>query len=150
MKKLMDANNPVVKLCAAGMQAEAEGRLEEARNLFNQAWAASRDDYDACVAAHFVARHQDSPQEMLQWNQEALTRANAVGDERVLSFYPSLYLNLGYAYETLGNQAEARRYYELAAEKSDDLPPGPYGDLVRDGVARGLERTGSNHPSNHP
>lgn len=146
----MDANNPVVKLCAAGMQAEAEGRPGEARNLFNQAWAASQDDYDACVAAHFVARHQDSSQEMLWWNQEALTRADAVGDERVRSFYPSLYLNLGYAYENVGDQAEARRHYELAAGKLADLPPGPYGDLVREGVARGLKRTGSNHPSNHP
>lgn len=134
--------NPVVKLCAEGMQAEAEGRPDEALALFNQAWAASQDDYDACVAAHFVARHQDSPQQMLQWNLEALARANAVGDERVRSFYPSLYVNLGYSYETLGNRAEARRHYELAAERLDDLPPGPYGDLVRDGVAQGLERTG--------
>lgn len=87
---------------------------------------------------------------MLQWNQEALARADAVRDERVRHFYPSLYLNLGYAYETIGDQTEARHYYELAAEKADDLPPGPYGDLVRDGVVRGLERTGFNHPPNHP
>jgi len=136
----MDPNNPVVKLCGQGMQAEAEGRLDDARALFNQAWAASQDDYDRCVAAHFVARHQDSPQQMLQWNLAALACAKAVGDERVRSFYPSLYLNLGYSYETLGNQVEARRHYELAAGKSDDLPPGPYGDLVRDGISRGLER----------
>lgn len=142
----MDSNNPVVKLCAAGMQAEAEGRPGEARDLFNQAWAASQDDYEACVAAHFVARHQDNLQEMLRWNQEALARANAVRDERVGSFYPSLDLNLGYSYETLGNRAEAQRHYELAAAKIEILSPGPYGDLVRDGVARGLERTGSNHP----
>ena len=141
----MDPNNPVVKLCAEGMQAEAEGRPDEARALFNQAWAASQDDYDRCVAAHFVARGQDSPQQMLQWNLEALARAKAVGDERIRSFYPSLYLNLGYSYETLGNRAEARRRYELAAEGLDDLPPGPYGDLVREGVARGLERTGLVH-----
>jgi tetratricopeptide (TPR) repeat protein len=139
----MDTNNPVVKLCAAGMQAEAEGRPDEARRLFNQAWAASQDDYDRCVAAHFVARHQDSPPEMLRWNLEALARAEAAGDERVRSFYPSLYLNLGYAYETLGNQAEAKRHYQLAAEKMDGLPPGPYGDVVRDGVVRGLGRVSS-------
>lgn len=112
----MDLNNPVVKLCAEGTRAEFAGRTDDARNLFMQAWEASKDDYDACVAAHYVARYQTSPQDTLHWNQEALARADAVGDDRVRSFYPSLYLNMGHSHEVLGNQAEARRYYELAAE----------------------------------
>jgi hypothetical protein len=45
-----------------------------------------------------------------------LARAEAVGDERVWDFYPSLYVNLGRAHENLGNLAEARRYYQLAAD----------------------------------
>jgi hypothetical protein len=45
-----------------------------------------------------------------------LVRADAVGDERVRSFYPSLYVNMGAAYEALGDLAEARRYYDMAAE----------------------------------
>ncbi len=53
---------------------------------------------------------------MLRWNQEALARADAVGDERVHNFYPSLYVNMGRSYEVLGNWAEARRYYKLAAD----------------------------------
>ena len=122
----MDPNNPVVKLCAEGMRAEAGDRSNDARTLFVQAWAASKDDYDACVAAHFVARHQESPEDTFHWNEEALNRANAVGDERVCTFYPSLYLNMGHSYEALGNQTEARRYYELAAETVDDLPAGAY------------------------
>jgi hypothetical protein len=36
------------------------GNPIEARALFEQAWALRRDDYDACNAAHFVARHQAS------------------------------------------------------------------------------------------
>jgi hypothetical protein len=35
---------------------------------------------------------------------------------------------------------EACRFYELAAAAATDLPDGPYGDTVRDGIARGLER----------
>ncbi len=54
-------------------------------------------------------------QDTLHWNQEALARADAVGDSRVRSFYPSLYLNMGHSYEVLGNRAEASRYYALAA-----------------------------------
>ena len=111
----MDLENPVVKLCLEGTRAEFEGRIEVARALYQQAWEASRDDYEACVAAHYVARFQTNPEDILFWNQESLNRANIVNDDRIKDFYPSLYLNLGHSYELLGNQVEAQWYYELAA-----------------------------------
>jgi tetratricopeptide (TPR) repeat protein len=107
--------NLTIKLCIEGIRAEFEGRVSDARILYLQAWEASRDDF-ACVAAHYVARYQEEPEEMLRWNQEALNRAKAVKDSRVQDFYPSLYLNLGHSYEMLGRQAEAQKYYKLAAE----------------------------------
>jgi tetratricopeptide (TPR) repeat protein len=112
----MDIQNPVIQLCIEGNRAEFEGRIDEARSLFWQAWKTSRDDFDACIAAHYVARHQQSPQETLRWNREALNRADAVGDERVQSFYPSLYVNLGRSYELLDRREEAERYFKLAAD----------------------------------
>ena len=112
----MDLSNPVIQLCTAGTHAEFEHRLENARLLYQQAWEARTDDYDACIAAHYVARFQDTVEESLRWNQLALEHANAVNDERVKEFYPSLYLNLGRSYELIDNQAEAQRYYDLAAE----------------------------------
>ena len=136
----MDPDNPVVKLCVKGMQAEAQDRSDEALTFFMQAWEACKDDYDACIAAHFVARHQENPQDMLYWNKESLIRASAVGDERVQMFYPSLYLNMGYSYELLGNVTEALRYYELAASQADELPDGPYSETVRNGIANGRKR----------
>jgi tetratricopeptide (TPR) repeat protein len=114
--EIMDLNNPVIKLCIDGTRAEFEGRVEIARSLYQQAWESSRDDYEACIAAHYVARFQASPEDSLYWNQEALKRADAINDDRVTDFYPSLYLNLGRSRELLGNQAEAQRYYGLAAE----------------------------------
>jgi tetratricopeptide (TPR) repeat protein len=112
----MDLNNPVIKLVIEGTRAEFEGRIQDARTLAMQAWEASRDDFDACVSAHYVARYQEDPEQVLEWNQEALDRAHAVQDNRVREFYASLYLNLGHSYEMLGRQAEAQRYYHLAAE----------------------------------
>jgi hypothetical protein len=112
----MDTTNPVIQLCMEGSHAEFEHRLEDARVLYGQAWEARTDDYDACIAAHYVARFQDSTEESLRWNQIALEHANAVNDERVKEFYPSLYLSLGRSYELTGKQAEAQRYYDLAAE----------------------------------
>jgi len=138
----VDPNNPVVKLCAEGMQAEFAGKLDDAKALFMQAWEQSRDDYEACIAAHYVARHQPSFKENLRWNQESLARAEAVGDERVRDFYPSLLLNLGHSYEILGDQAEARKYYDLAVERVDELPAGPYNDVVRRGIEGAQQRIG--------
>jgi tetratricopeptide (TPR) repeat protein len=139
----MDPNNPVVRLCMEGMEAEAKGKFEVARELFEQAWSVCQDDYDACMAAHFLARHQDSPQAVFEWDQEALNRANAVGDDRVQSFYSSLHLNLGHSYEALGALAEARRHYQMSADRLDDVPEGPYKEMMRNGIARGLKRTES-------
>jgi tetratricopeptide (TPR) repeat protein len=112
----IDTNNPVVKLCMQGTQAEFKGRMEEARACYQQAWETAKDDYEACIAAHYMARVQQDAQEVFRWNQEALQRAERSGDERVKEFYPSLYLNMGKACELLGEQAEAQRYYALAAE----------------------------------
>ena len=63
-----------------------------------------------------MSRFQARRKKSLRWNQLALKHANAVNDERVKGFYPSLYLNLGRSYELVGDQGEARRYYDLAAQ----------------------------------
>jgi hypothetical protein len=112
----MNTDNTTSRLVQEGIRAEFEGRIDDARALYLQAWETSTNDYNACVAAHYIARYQSNPEDTLRWNQEALARADAVGDDRVQTFYPSLYVNLGHAYEMLGHQSEAQRYYKLAAD----------------------------------
>lgn len=136
----MDPNNPVVKLCAQGIEAEMQGRRGEARSLFLQAWELRQDDVDACVAAHYVARHQESPAETLRWNELALTHAIAAPANSIRSFYPSLYLNLGKSYEDLGDTSRARELYEQGEQCIDDVPDGAYGAIVRDGLRNALQR----------
>lgn len=113
--EMIDTNNPVIKLCVEGSQAELAGKREVAIDCYQRAWAAVSDDYDACIAAHYVARFQATVEATFQWNQVALQKAEAVGDMRVQAFMPSLYLNMGHSYELLGNLQEAQRYYDLAA-----------------------------------
>jgi len=112
----MDITNPIIQLCMQGTRAEFEHRLDDAHTLYQQAWELHSDDYEASIAAHYLARFQESPEETLRWNQLALKHANAVNDDRVRDFYPSLYLNLGSSHEALGNQDKAQEYYTLAAE----------------------------------
>ena len=116
----MDPDNPVIKLCIEGTQAEFQRQKEKARFLYQQAWEAVQDDYEACIAAHYVARHQEDPTERLRWNQIALDKANLVADNRVQEFYPSLFLNMGRSHELLGHWDEAKRYYNLAADLGAD------------------------------
>lgn len=112
----MNLDNPVIQLCAAGSRAEFEGRIVDARDLFQKAWESAIDDYDRCIAAHYRARYQENPEETLRWNIVALRYAEQVEDEEIKGFYPSLYLNLGHSYELLGDQINAKKYYDLAAE----------------------------------
>jgi tetratricopeptide (TPR) repeat protein len=133
-------NNLVVRLCAEGISAEMAGKADEAKRLYQQAWEARTDDYEACIVAHYLARVQRTPSEALNWNRESLRYADAVNDERVAGFYPSLYLNMGKAYEHLEKREEARKFYGLAEGKAVTLPEGKYGDMVRQGVAGGLKR----------
>jgi hypothetical protein len=136
----MDPNNPIVRLCAEGMEWEMKGELDKASTLFMTAWEQSADDFEKSIAAHYVARHQKTASDTLRWNQESLDRANAVDDLRVQGFYPSLYLNMGKSHEDLGNREEAKRFYELASTQINQLSGDRYGDIVRDGIARGLQR----------
>ena len=136
----MDPNNPVVKLCAEGIDAEMKGRRDEARTLYLRAWELRQDGIDACIAAHYIARHQDTPAETLRWNELALTHALSASGDSIRAFYPSLYLNLGKSYEDVGDTASARELYEQGERCVNDVPRGGYGDVVRQGLRNALER----------
>jgi tetratricopeptide (TPR) repeat protein len=119
----------VLRLCVLGTQAEYAGRSDEAAELYRQAWRAARDDYEACLAAHYVARIQDSPELALHWNEIALARAESSQDERVIPFYPSLYVNLGRSYELLGHMRQAEEFYQRAAQLGLDHDDPSLGSL---------------------
>ncbi len=112
---ITDPHSPTVQLCIEGTRAEYAGQPQRAAALYQKAWEIAGNDYEACVAAHYVARFQETPEEVLAWNLKALRRAEAAGDEAVQEFYPSLYLSLGQAYELVGDMQEAQRYYDQAA-----------------------------------
>lgn len=102
-------------LCVTGIQAEFEGRIDDARKLYFDAWNCSMNDFDRCVAAHYVAHLEGDPGEALRWNRAALAHAQRADEELVASFFPSLYVNLGHSYELTGDATQAVHYYGLAA-----------------------------------
>ncbi len=139
--KIIDENNHIIKLIHEGVKMKQEGKIDQAQNLFMQAWNNSLDDHEKCIAAHFIALiawHQNNFEDNLKWNVESLNRANKVPEDKVKSYYPSLYLNIGISYEGLGNYPEAEKYYKLALKRLPDLPTGKankqYSKGVRDTI----------------
>jgi tetratricopeptide (TPR) repeat protein len=112
----MDIENPVIKLCLAGTKNEYLGHLQMACEAYQQAWELAQDDYEACIAAHYLARCQSTEEKILHWNLSALDHALQVNDNRIKPFLGSLYVNLGQSYERLHDQIKADKYYLLAAE----------------------------------
>jgi hypothetical protein len=139
---MIDPDNPVARLCAEGIGREAQHRHTDALALYQEAWDLHTDHYEACIAAHYLARQQETLQESRHWNRIALDSALAARPEQVVSLLPSLYLNLGWSHEVLDEPGQARRLYQEGAACLQALPAGPYTDTVRDGITRGLERTG--------
>ena len=129
-----DPGNPVIALCAAGMAAE--GTPAEARMKFEQAWAARRDDYDAAIAAHYLARHQDTPAETLHWNTLAVTHYERIADERAQELGASLYLNLADSLAATGREEDARAAIARAAQHVVALPPDGYRHMIEQAIAR--------------
>jgi len=110
----VDIESRTAQLCIAGTTAEFERRLDDAHRLFGQAWDAAADDYDAAMAAHYIAHLEANPSRAHSWNLTALRHAER--DPRAQVFMGSLLVSLGHTYEALGDTAEAERHYELAAQ----------------------------------
>jgi hypothetical protein len=138
----MDLDNPVVRLCAEGMEAERSGRYDDARALFKEAWDRRRNDYEGCIAAHYLARHQPDAASELRWNLAALALAGGASARDVRGFLASLHLNVAASYAKLGQDAQSRAHLTQAETALGDLAESSYKDVVRRGirnVARRLE-----------
>lgn len=130
----IDSTNPVVALCAAGMAIE--GDADAARRLFEQAWEARSDDYDASIAAHFVARLQPTDVDRLHWNALAVDHAERIEDDRARTLMASLYLNLADSLRATGDRDAARDTIGRARTCLRDLPEDGYRSFVEMGITR--------------
>lgn len=135
-----DPNNSIVKLCAEGMELEGKGEKEQAMLRFTQAWNEATNDFEKFTAAHYVARHQQRIEDKLKWDETALNYALKLKDDEVKGSYPSLYLNIAKCYEDLNDFEKAKINYQLALSFCNFLPDNGYGNMIKGGIMKGIER----------
>ncbi len=68
-------------------------------------------------------------------DQLAIQRGNRGGKNALL---PSLHLNLAVDYRRLGDDANARRHFDLGRAHLDALSDDEYGDSIRSAFAEGI------------
>jgi tetratricopeptide (TPR) repeat protein len=135
-----DTNNKIIQLCAQGMEMEARQKPQEAKALFWHAWNEASNDFEKFTAAHYVARHQKSVQEKLEWDKTALSFALKIKDDSMKANYPSLYLNIAKCYEDLKDLYNAQINYQLALTYIEHLPVNGYGEMIKLGIKNGIKR----------
>ncbi len=135
-----DPENPIIQLCAHGMELEGEAKPEEASAVFNQAWELALNDFDKFIAAHYLARHQKTVADKLHWDKTALQLALHIKEEGIEGTYPSLYLNIAKCYEDLNDFAKAKENYQTALSYTHFLQDDGYGNMIRGGIENGIGR----------
>ena len=135
---LIDPANPVAALCAAGMAVDGDASAASA--LFRRAWNARRDDLDASIAAHFVARHQLSARRRLRWNQIAYKHGKRVPEAKRAELLPSLCLNLADSLLENGRVAQARKVLEEGMSYHMRVADTGYSQFLQMGLNRLHER----------
>jgi hypothetical protein len=70
----------------------------------------------------------------------ALEFASKINDENIRGAFPSLYLNIAKCHEDLNDFSNARDNYKLALSYTDLLPDNGYGNMIKEGIMRGIER----------
>jgi tetratricopeptide (TPR) repeat protein len=130
----LDSNNPVIKQCIEGSRAEFEGKRTEAFQLYHQAWVNQTNDYEGSIAAHYVARTKEIPEDILFWNMTALALALKSESESVKDFFPSLYLNLGNSYEQMGEIEQAKVCFKKAIDKAGEISES-HAEMVKNAIS---------------
>ena len=119
--------NNVVKLCLQGMDLEDKNKPEQAKEIFLQAWHKATNDFEKFLAAHYVARHQNTVSDKLNWLERALQFAMKVNDDAVKSAFPSLYFNIAKCYEELNDPDKAKENSDIAISfKFNPSDKGPF------------------------
>ena len=134
-------------LLERGRRDNSSGRIAEAKNWFEQALAASRDDhlpgapYYRVDALHMLAI-ASPPSQAIEWHRKALAEANAATDARTRGWRASLLNNLGWTLHDGGDYAAALDCWRDALAAHEAMGDASRIRIARWTLARGLRSLG--------
>jgi len=96
------------------MEMEGKNQPEAASKLFLQAWEEASDDFEKFLAAHYVARHQNTVSDKLKWLETGLEFALKANSDSVKAALPLLYQDIAQCYEDLNDPYNAQKYRDSA------------------------------------
>ncbi|MEY2426460.1 MAG: hypothetical protein QOI61_2032 [Actinomycetota bacterium] len=103
-----------------------------------------RDDpRQAAGVLHMYAIVVDDLHEKLAINEEALRLADSVGDAFPFASKATLYANIGFSHQSLGDNAAATYWYQQAKVAAAGLEDDDYGNMMRNGIDGILQRLGT-------
>ncbi len=141
---------PVYATVREGIALREQGRSPEARALLEglvEEVEGGDDAYAKVFLAHSLADVQEDPHDELGWDLRALAFMDELTDERAVergnpggrnALLPSLHLNLAVDYRRLGDDANARRHFEIGQAHLGALADDEYGDSIRTAFAEGI------------
>lgn len=138
----MTSDQAIADAISRGQALEIAGDRAGAQAHYQAIWArATRtaNQYQASIAAHFMAHAQTEAEAQRMWHQRALRAAEAalaLGDERMRAFLPSLHANLAEVSLRLGRRAQARAHLDQAHASEAALHDDGYGRMMRGLIAR--------------
>ncbi|MCB8979744.1 MAG: tetratricopeptide repeat protein [Ardenticatenaceae bacterium] len=114
-------------LLERGRCFNSAGEPEKALPLFREAFTlgtavGTQADFHTIDAAHMMAIAETQPANQLQWNEAALTLAEASPDERAGGWRGSLYNNIGWTYHDMGDFEKALAIFEKALAWRESQP----------------------------
>lgn len=123
------------------------GERELARTMLLQLWddlGQAGTPRQRCTIAHFLADTEEDAEAELAWDILALEAATGAAPEQgsdaltpeLMSFLPSLHLNVGDAYRRVGKTECALAHAHFGLERICALPAGGYRDMVKGGLER--------------
>ena len=114
-------------LLERGRCFNSAGEPEKALPLFREAFTlgtavGTQADFHTIDAAHMMAIAETQPANQMQWNEAALTLAEASPDERAGGWRGSLYNNIGWTYHDMGDYEKALAIFEKALAWRESQP----------------------------
>lgn len=143
---MVNQSDDVLSLCARGVQLERVGLVSEAADQYQQAWKAAESPDERCVAAHHVARVQESADSRRTWDQTALEWLDMCDPTLIEEFAPVVQAAAATSARIAGDSAAAQQWYRQAAASARTLVDSADRAALRASVADGLLATSGDNP----